>query len=1055
VSSASIVNVNGDLSADPAGSEIAFGSTSNVPRVKSCEFPTETGRVACGDVDAVKYSALQADGKLHTLAYHRGWQGAELRDEDTGELLCDVQPADSNHSLDGPKLSTTITIQFPLDGERFYRESVVWDLGSPHTPTPLQFATGVAQAFGLSFAQTLELQQSIQDKLRDFVNGNCAYPPPIVLESDTAQSKPPLIVSTLYGEATGDREGGKWQIDFQKPRVGTKSGPPRAPASEKVVSRGKNPAKRKRDCESVREAGLVENVYTDEVLKRLQLGSVSEVKLRWESTEQRMPLGKIASRKDARCHACRRIANCGAFSCGNDAHTFCYDHLTEYFATLQYESMPDPLILDCCPICALSCSCLQCTSVLGMLCAEFKRDSLIQSVSPEHTVFAVFNRSKELVQISDQRNISDQKKKKHFAKRKALKARSSVPKLPISEFPREIFDEVDIDPGTESIYATVYMKDGAFIDPFCVAPVAIASLVACKVNDGVEDGSVDYCNVCNQSGDLLCCDCCPRAFHGACITLDSPRADASDDPWECPSCRKENSGLLTDSIDGTKYRERILAVFDDLGHAYTEDDLQAITTIAILYEMVLELIDYDFGFMFRAPVDTKTIPTYATIVKEPMDLGTIASNITSGKYRDMHCMDGEPVENAVLSILKDVVLVWHNCFTFNLEGSAVYRMAEVQRRRADLILKKSVDSFLSEGVKQQLRNYTETFDGKRLPVVPQHPSHSQVTSLSQSQHKIVATSMGMRGRPVAVFDPDSGRVVKMYATIHTVLRVADLLLNLNYPCEWERTEIDSAGKMRKLIAESSTYPGIRLFGYRWIFFDELEGRKIAVASTDLERKVSGEGNLSTNDAESPEETGMGIYESSPRIEKEAIEMCVDEHSLVFGSVEAALAYGDFTNEDRAMLRSSLHAISSCDSFSELAGRKWRKIRFGKEENGNEAGLGPSSSEIDLSQLPGVVVLKCETISNQTLAGFRSIDAAFEDWLTYFKSSSVTISENRSIDVFRADYLDGRHNVDGVEWRLIQGRESQPTENGSRSSKEHDLKNGSIHQREQPVLIEHI
>jgi len=36
---------------------------------------------------------------------------------------------------------------------------------------------------------------------------------------------------------------------------------------------------------------------------------------------------------------------------------------------------------------------------------------------------------------------------------------------------------------------------------------------------------------------------------------------------------------------------------------------------------------------------------------------------------------------AILSILKDIELIWHNCFTYNLEASAIYRMAVVQRRQ--------------------------------------------------------------------------------------------------------------------------------------------------------------------------------------------------------------------------------------------------------------------------------------------------------------------------------------------------------------------------------------
>ena len=49
----------------------------------------------------------------------------------------------------------------------------------------------------------------------------------------------------------------------------------------------------------------------------------------------------------------------------------------------------------------------------------------------------------------------------------------------------------------------------------------------------------DHCNACNGSGELLCCDGCPRSFHFKCL---DPPMDASKPPegeWFCHVCEAE------------------------------------------------------------------------------------------------------------------------------------------------------------------------------------------------------------------------------------------------------------------------------------------------------------------------------------------------------------------------------------------------------------------------------------------------------------------------------------------------------------------------------------
>ncbi|CAN0275353.1 unnamed protein product, partial [Scytosiphon promiscuus] len=49
------------------------------------------------------------------------------------------------------------------------------------------------------------------------------------------------------------------------------------------------------------------------------------------------------------------------------------------------------------------------------------------------------------------------------------------------------------------------------------------------------------CSACGESGDITCCDECPRVFHHDCLPLgsDSQRAaehQTEHDRWYCPYC---------------------------------------------------------------------------------------------------------------------------------------------------------------------------------------------------------------------------------------------------------------------------------------------------------------------------------------------------------------------------------------------------------------------------------------------------------------------------------------------------------------------------------------
>lgn len=78
------------------------------------------------------------------------------------------------------------------------------------------------------------------------------------------------------------------------------------------------------------------------------------------------------------------------------------------------------------------------------------------------------------------------------------------------------------------------------------------------------------------------------------------------------------------------------------------------------------LMNQPQGYMFNTPVDVVkfNIPDYFTVIKHPMDLGTVKSKIASGEY-------SSPLEFAA-----DIRLTFSNAMTYNPPGHHVHSMAE-------------------------------------------------------------------------------------------------------------------------------------------------------------------------------------------------------------------------------------------------------------------------------------------------------------------------------------------------------------------------------------------
>ncbi|XP_062109057.1 transcription factor GTE8-like isoform X2 [Humulus lupulus] len=82
--------------------------------------------------------------------------------------------------------------------------------------------------------------------------------------------------------------------------------------------------------------------------------------------------------------------------------------------------------------------------------------------------------------------------------------------------------------------------------------------------------------------------------------------------------------------------------------------------------LLKRLMAHQFGWVFNVPVDVVklNIPDYSTVIKHPMDLGTVKSKIASGSYSN-------PME-----FYADVRLTFTNAMTYNPPGNDVHAMAD-------------------------------------------------------------------------------------------------------------------------------------------------------------------------------------------------------------------------------------------------------------------------------------------------------------------------------------------------------------------------------------------
>ncbi|KAG7473729.1 hypothetical protein MATL_G00098970 [Megalops atlanticus] len=183
----------------------------------------------------------------------------------------------------------------------------------------------------------------------------------------------------------------------------------------------------------------------------------------------------------------------------------------------------------------------------------------------------------------------------------------------------------------------------------------------------------DFCAVCLNGGDLLCCDRCPKVFHLAChvpALLSFPAGD-----WVCSLCRDVQQPEVEYDCDNTRL---------------STDHMKRVSygLSACDQRRCEKLTMFIYCNILSAPFHEPVSPLarhYYQIIKRPMDLSVIRSKLN--KRNPLHYYTPE-------EFVADVFLMFRNCAKFNYPDSEVAQAG------------RSLEAFFNSKLKEVFQNKT-------------------------------------------------------------------------------------------------------------------------------------------------------------------------------------------------------------------------------------------------------------------------------------------------------------------------------------------------------------
>ncbi|XP_021177720.2 transcription intermediary factor 1-alpha isoform X2 [Fundulus heteroclitus] len=160
-----------------------------------------------------------------------------------------------------------------------------------------------------------------------------------------------------------------------------------------------------------------------------------------------------------------------------------------------------------------------------------------------------------------------------------------------------------------------------------------------------EDPNEDWCAVCQNGGELLCCDKCPKVFHLSChipALNESPSGE-----WFCSFCRDLESPEM--EYAGDRGSAPVSEKFPPVDKRKCE-------------RLLLHLFCNDFSTDFQQPASPSETRRYKELIKTPMDLSMVKKRLQS---KEGECY-GSPE-----GFVSDVRLIFFNCAKYYKATSEV------------------------------------------------------------------------------------------------------------------------------------------------------------------------------------------------------------------------------------------------------------------------------------------------------------------------------------------------------------------------------------------------
>ncbi|CAN9515815.1 unnamed protein product [Ophioblennius macclurei] len=157
-----------------------------------------------------------------------------------------------------------------------------------------------------------------------------------------------------------------------------------------------------------------------------------------------------------------------------------------------------------------------------------------------------------------------------------------------------------------------------------------------------DDPNEDWCAVCINGGDLLCCDRCPKVFHMKCHVPTIKIFPKGD--FLCTFCRSLTEPEIEYCDDSKKIK----------GEQPLKPEDQRKCERLLLY-----IFCHELSVGFREPVPS-SVPNYYKIIKQPMDLKKVKKKLQ---------LRSQQYYQSIQDFVSDMRLVFHNCAKYNEVGS--------------------------------------------------------------------------------------------------------------------------------------------------------------------------------------------------------------------------------------------------------------------------------------------------------------------------------------------------------------------------------------------------